>query len=146
MRSMLAGEMPVAALIARRHQPARKSKVRRAEGAKLANQIQSCDRFRVGRLILADKLDADAMLVMAGDASSHLRDQHELADGGADVGFEGNAAGGNIHHFAMNDLAVGAGEFGETFVICAFVAAQHRLSHQRLVKEQGELFGGAFAL
>jgi len=43
----------------------------------------------LGRLLgAADKLDADAMVMMTGDAAGDLGDQHEFTDRRLDVGLE----------------------------------------------------------
>ena len=83
---------------------------------------------------------------MARDPAGDLGDQHELADRRLDVGLQRHAADRDVHHFAMHDLAVGAGEFGEALLVGALVTAQHAVIHQGLVEEQDQLLGGAFAL
>ncbi len=50
------------------------------------------------------------------------------------------------HHLAMDDLAVGAREFGEAFAAGAFVTAQHAVVHQALVEEKRQLLGRTFPL
>ncbi|MES2255629.1 MAG: hypothetical protein V4559_11380 [Pseudomonadota bacterium] len=116
------------------------------EKEKLPNQIQPDGRFDLRGFFLADKLDADAMFVMAGDTAGHLGDQDKFADGRTNIGLERNAAGGNVHHLALHDLTVGASEFGEAFLIGAFVTAHDRFVDQVLVEKKGQLLGGPFAL
>src|SRR5579872_6143271 len=103
--------------------------MRRAEGEfkkradkNSTHDIESGHRFGHRRRGLADKLDADAVFVMARDAARHLGNENEFADHRPDVGLERYAAHRNIHHFAWHDLAIGAGEFGEALLMGALMA------------------------
>jgi len=62
------------------------------------------------------------------------------------IGLERDPAHRHVHDLAIDDLAVGAGEFGKAFLAGAFVPAQDAVIHQALVEEQDQLLGGAFAL
>src|SRR4051812_43631380 len=51
-----------------------------------ASAHQAQGRFGVAGFFLADKIDADALVVMARDASGETGDQHEFPDLGTDIG------------------------------------------------------------
>ncbi len=93
-----------------------------------------------------DEFDGNAAVVMAGDASGHLADQHHFAQRRTRLGLQRHPAQRQIQHFAGHHFAAGAGEARQPARRLAVMAAQRGFVDQILVEKYRQLFGDALAL
>src|SRR5258706_14822387 len=83
---------------------------------------------------------------MGSPPPRNLRHQLEFSDRRPEIGLQRYPVHRNVPDLAMDDLTVGAGEFGKTLLIGAPMAPQQTVISRRLVEKQNELFGGTLAL